>query len=443
MKKITLFFILNCIGVGLLAQQIDFEEYDLPNGLHVILHQDHSTPMVVTSVLYKVSPKDEAENRTGFAHFFEHLLFEETQNIPRGKWSTIVTSRGGQNNAYTSGSYTYYYEALPANELDLALWMESERMLHPIIGEKGVATQNEVVKEEKRLRYDNRPYGRWISGVYENLFSQHPYKHPPIGKMADLDAATLEEFLAFNNRFYVPNNAVLTVAGAIDIKEAKEKIAAYFGPIPKGEDIQRNYPEEPKITTTISAKTYDPNIQLPALFMAYKTPAENTRDNQILEMIATYLSDGKSAKLYKRMVDVEKTALQVSIFNLSDALYSPYIFLCIPLGDTPLAALKNTIDDEIALLQKELIAEKDYQKLLNQFESDFVSTNASISGIANTLAHSYVIHGDTQLINTQIDLYRSITREEIRTVAQKYLNPNQRLELEYLPETQAETPKKS
>lgn len=443
MKRTTFFFLLNFLSIGLLAQQIEFEEYDLANGLHVILHQDQSTPMVVTSVLYKVGPKDEAKNRTGFAHFFEHLLFEETQNIPRGKWSTIVTSRGGQNNAYTSGNYTYYYEALPANELDLALWMESERMLHPIIGEKGVATQNEVVKEEKRLRYDNRPYGKWFISVYENLFTQHPYQHSPIGKMADLDAATLDEFLAFNNQFYVPNNAVLTVAGAFDIDEAKQKIAAYFGPIPKGANIERNYPVEPEIMSTINAKTYDPNIQLPALLLAYKTPGESNRDNQVLEMIASYLSGGKSAKLFKRMVDEEKIALQISTYNFSDALYSPFMFFTIPLGETPLTILQKTIDEEIATLQEELIAEQDYQKLLNQFESQFVSTNASVSGIANSLAHNYVIHGDTNLINTQIDLYRSITREEIRAVAQKYLNPNQRLELEYLPEPQAENPNKS
>ena len=429
--------------LGLTAQQIEFEEYDLANGLHVILHQDQSTPMVVTSVLYKVSPKDEAENRTGFAHFFEHLLFEETQNIPRGKWSTIVTARGGQNNAYTSGNYTYYYEALPANELDLALWMESERMLHPIIGEKGVATQNEVVKEEKRMRYDNRPYGKWVSSVYANLFSQHPYQHTPIGKMADLDAATLDEFLAFNNRFYVPNNAVLTVAGAFDIDEAKQKIADYFGSIPKGENIERNYPVEPEITSTITAKAFDPNIQLPALLLAYKTPGESSRDNKVLEMIASYLSGGKSAKLYKRMVDEEKTALQVYAYNFSDALYSPFMLFAIPLGETPLSTLQKTIDEEITALQNDLIDEKDYEKLLNQFESQFVSTNASVSGIANSLAHNYVMHGDTNLINTQIDLYRSITREEIRAVAEKYLHPNQRLELEYLPEVQAEKPKKS
>ena len=442
MIKKFFFIVLSLLVSELLAQQITFKEYDLANGLHVILHQDKTTPLIVASILYKVGSKDESENRKGFAHFFEHLLFEETKNIPRGKWSNIVTSRGGENNAYTSGNYTYYYEKLPANELDLAFWMESERMLHPIIEEIGVKTQNEVVKEEKRLRYDNQPYGKWFISVYENLFSQHPYQHSPIGKMEDLDAATLEEFLAFNKKFYNPNNAVLTVAGSIDIAETKKKIATYFGSIPKGEPIIRNYPKEPEIRKTINAKVYDANIQLPALIMAYKTPGESSRDSQILEMISSYLSRGKSSKLYKRMVDKEKMALSVGTYNLSDELYSPFIFFSIPMGETTLDELKKTIDEEIKLLQNNLIDENDYQKILNQFESDFIRDNSSLEGIANTLAHNYIIHGDSNLINTQIELFRSITREEIQAVAQKYLNFNQLLELEYLPEVQSENTKK-
>ena len=181
--------------------------------------------------------------------------------------------------------------------------------------------------------------------------------------MEHLDAATLEEFLAFNKKFYNPNNAVLTVAGSIDIEETKKKIAAYFGSIPKGEAIIRNYPKEPEIRKTISAKAYDANIQLPALVMAYKTPGESSRDSQILEMISSYLSRGKSSKLYKRMVDKEKTALSVGTYNLSDELYSPFIFFSIPMGDTPLDHLKKTIDEEIKLLQNNINFEQYFEQL--------------------------------------------------------------------------------
>jgi predicted Zn-dependent peptidase len=182
------------------AQKVEFEEYDLSNGMHVILHQDTSAPVVVTSVMYHVGAKDEQPGRTGMAHFFEHLLFEGTENIAKGEWFKIVSSNGGRNNANTSDDRTYYYEIFPSNKLELGLWMESERLLHPIIKQGGVDTQNEVVKEEKRLRVDNQPYSRFLEYVKLNMFKKHPYKGTTIGKMADLDAATLEEFLAFNKK---------------------------------------------------------------------------------------------------------------------------------------------------------------------------------------------------------------------------------------------------
>ena len=209
------------------SQRVDFEEYDLSNGLHVILHQDKSVPIVTTSVLYHVGSKDEDPERTGFAHFFEHLLFEGTKNIEKGKWFSIVTGSGGSNNAYTTDDFTYYYENFPSNNLELAIWMESERMLHPVIDKVGVDTQNEVVKEEKRMRYDNSPYGKWNEEVKFNLFKVHPYKQTTIGKIEHLDSATLDEFLAFHKKYYVPNNAVLTVAGDIDILQTKKWIKDY------------------------------------------------------------------------------------------------------------------------------------------------------------------------------------------------------------------------
>ena len=176
MRKVLAISFLFLFGITLYAQEIQFEEYDLPNGLHVILHQDNGAPVVTTSVLYHVGGKDEDENRTGFAHFFEHLLFEGTKYIERGEWFRIVSSNGGTNNAYSSDDYTYYYEVFPSNNLELSLWMESERMLHPVINKIGVDTQNEVVKEEKRENYDNRPYGYYQDIVKENLFDKHPYK---------------------------------------------------------------------------------------------------------------------------------------------------------------------------------------------------------------------------------------------------------------------------
>ncbi|NCF31739.1 MAG: insulinase family protein [Bacteroidetes bacterium] len=441
MKKLNLsIFASILIGCqSIYAQKVAFEEYDLDNGLHVILHQDNSVPIVTTAVLYHVGSKDENPERTGFAHFFEHLLFEGTQNIPKGKWFSIVTGNGGSNNAYTTNDFTYYYENFPSNNLKLGLWMESERMLHPIIDQTGVDTQNEVVKEEKRMRYDNSPYGKWNEEVKSYLYKLHPYSRTTIGKMEHLDAATLEEFMAFNKKYYIPNNATLTVAGDIDIPQAKKWIKDYFGPVPRGPEIQRNFPKESPITETIKAETFDPNIQIPAVFLAYRTPGRNSRDARVLDVISTYLSQGKSSKLYKKLVDEQKMSLQVAAFNLNDEDYSTYVILSLPLGETTLETLITEIDEEVLKIQKELISEKDYQKLQNQFESEFVNSNSTIEGIANSLAEYYVFYdGDTNLINKELDIYKSISREEIRKVAQKYLNPNQRLELHYLPEPQKE-----
>ena len=232
------------VATALTAQEVNYKEYDLDNGMHVILHQDETAPVVTTSVMYHVGGKDRTEGRTGFAHFFEHLLFEGTKNIKRGDWFKIVSSNGGKNNANTSQDRTYYYEVFPSNNLELGLWMESERLMHPIIDQVGIDTQNEVVKEEKRLRYDNSPYGQLLFTVAENLFEKHPYKDPNIGYMKDLDAATLEDVVAYNKKYYVPNNAVLVLAGDIDIVKTKKMVKDYFGPIPKGAEVTRNYPKK-------------------------------------------------------------------------------------------------------------------------------------------------------------------------------------------------------
>ena len=420
------------------AQEVKFEEYDLSNGMHVILHQDNSAPVVTTSVMYHVGAKDENPERTGFAHFFEHLLFEGTVNIPKGERFTIVASNGGSNNANTTDDRTYYYEVFPSNNVELGLWMESERLLHPVINQDGVDTQNEVVKEEKRLRVDNRPYGKFLEKIKLNIFKKHPYKGTTIGKMEHLDAATLEEFQAFNKKFYVPNNAVLVVAGDIDVEAVKKMIEAYFGPIPRGKDIVRNFPKEDPITKPIRAKAYDANIQIPAVMAAYRTPSFKERDAYVLSMISTYLSDGKTSKLYKKIVDDKKMGLQVGAIDFSQEDYGTYILYGLPLGEVSLDDLVTEMDEEIVKLQNNLISERDYQKIQNKFENKFVSSNSSIEGIANSLARYYLLYNDVNLINNEIDIYRSITREEIKTVANKYLNPNQRLILEYLPESHLE-----
>ena len=415
------------------AQQIKFEEYDLPNGLHVILHQDNSAPVVTTSVMYHVGAKDEAAGRTGFAHFFEHLLFEGTKNIKRGEWFKIVSANGGSNNANTDPDRTYYYETFPSNNEQLGLWMEAERLRHPVINQIGVDTQREVVKEEKRLRMDNQPYGGLFNAILTTLFKKHPYKGTVIGSMEDLNSAKLEEFNAFFKKYYIPNNATLVVAGDIKPEQTKKWINEYFGSIPKGTPITRNFPKETPITQEFEETIYDANIQIPAYIFAYRTPAGNERDAYILSMLGSYLSKGKSSVLYKKLVDNEKKALAVEAFNLGLVDHSIFAFFAIPMGNTSKDVLKKDIDAEIKKLQTDLISEEDYQKLQNQVENDFVNANSSVEGIANTLADSYLLKGNTNLINEEINIYRSITREDLRNAAKKYLNSNQRAIINYLP----------
>src|SRR4051812_34901795 len=276
----------------LIAQKIDFTEYNLDNGLHVILHQDKSAPVVAVSVMYHVGSKNEDTARTGFAHFFEHLLFEGTENIKRGEFMKLVSDNGGENNANTTQDRTYYFEVFPSNDLKLGLWLESERMMHPVINEIGVRTQNEVVKEEKRLRIDNQPYGNFAYEIFKRLFTNHPYRWQTIGSMANLDSAKLDEFKAFFKKYYVPNNAVLSIAGDIDIDSTKKLVSAYFAPIPKGAPILYNKTEEASITQEIIDSAYDANIQIPAIVAAYRVPGLSTRDAKVMSLVSSILSDG-------------------------------------------------------------------------------------------------------------------------------------------------------
>ena len=396
------------------SQNVKFTEYDLDNGMHVILHQDNTVPIAVTSVMYHVGAKDENPERTGFAHFFEHLLFEGSKNIPRGEMDKIIEKNGGSYNANTNQDRTYYYELLPSNKVDLGLWIESERLLHPVINQIGVDTQNEVVKEEKRLRVDNAPYGQLLEEITKGLFVKHPYRWTTIGSMDHLDAATLDEFLEFKNKFYVPNNAVLVVAGNFDMEDIKKKISDYFGPIPRGNDVPRVNIKEDPLNGELKRKFYDPNIQIPMGLVSFRTPSMKDREAYVLDMISSILSDGKSSRLYKKMVDDKKISLQVQAVNLSLEDYSAYIILSLPVGDNKLTTLYDNIDEEIEKLKKDLITEREYEKLQNIFENNFVNSNSSMAGIANSLARNYMLYGNTNLINTTIDIYKSITRDEIR-----------------------------
>lgn len=433
MKKGFCYFSIMAMAISASAQKVAFTEYNLKNGLHVILHEDKSAPVVAVSVMYHVGSKDEQPNRTGFAHFFEHLLFEGSDNIKRGEFMKIVSSQGGQNNANTTQDRTFYYELFPSNQLATGLWLESERMLHPVINEVGVKTQNEVVKEEKRLRVDNQPYGNFVAEIMKRIFTKHPYNWVPIGSMADLDAATLQEFLAFNKKFYTPSNSVLVIAGDIDIPKTKTMIESYFSEIPSGTPIVKAKFIEDPIKKEIIDTAYDNNIQIPAIMAAYRIPGMTSEESKALEMASSVLSTGNSSRMFKKMVDDKKNSLQVGSFNYALEDYGIYITYALPNNDTPLDTLLKDMDEEVVKLQSQLISEQEFNKLQNRFENDYVDNNNRMLGVAENLADGYTFHKNTNNINTELDNIRKITRQDIQNVVKKYLNKNQRVVLYYLP----------
>ncbi len=485
MKKIVLlgcFSALSLLSFG--QKKIDYISYDLPNGLHVIIHEENATPIIAVSVLYHVGSKNEIAERTGFAHFFEHLLFEGSANIGRGEYSELVEKNGGTLNANTSQDRTYYYEILPSNQLELGLWLESERMLHAKVDIKGIETQRSVVKEEKRQRVDNQPYGSFFTEMFKRVFTTHPYNWAPIGSMEHLDAAQEEDYVNFYKNYYVPSNATLSIAGDLDVAQTKIWIDKYFASIPKGQainlyrdfinqndaDFEKRYgiskskfdsknfmtstsPEAKKLITSYLAQPivinrtskdktiltgvtkeviYD-NIQLPAIFMGYKFPEQTNPDSYALEMMNEVLSGGSSSRINKIIVEKKEMAQFAFSFNygLEDAGIG--IFAAIANKDIKLDDIQTEFDEQIRLIQTELISEEEFQKVRNKFENDIITGNSTIEGIVENLADNFVYFGDANRINSLLDNYLKVSREDIQRVALKYLTQDARVILHYLP----------
>jgi len=485
MKKIISIASMFCFVLVLNAQEkIQYIEYDLPNGIHVILHQDSATPIVAVSVLYHVGSKNENENRTGFAHFFEHLLFEGSENIERGEYDELVESNGGTLNANTSQDRTFYFEILPSNQLELGLWLESERMLHAKVNNKGIETQRSVVKEEKRQRVDNQPYASFITEMFLRSFPNHPYNWVPIGSMEHLDAAQEEDYVNFYKTFYVPSNATLSIAGDLDIEQTKKWIDKYFASMPKGQAInlyrdylaydnttfqtkygveknvfdedlffestdkkaiakinefsniptlvKRTQKDSEPIDGIIKDVVYD-NIQLPALFMGYKFPEQTNADSYALEMMNQVLSGGTSSRINKAVVEKKQMATFAFSFNYALEDSGLGIFAAIASKDVELDDIQGEFDMQIDKIKNELISDEEFQKIRTSIETNIVGMNSTVAGIAENLANNHVYFGSAEMTNTFLNKYLSVTKEDIQRVAQKYLTQDRRVILHYLP----------
>jgi len=420
-------------NLAMAQNRIEFKEFELDNGLTVLMHRDNTTPIVAVSVMYHVGSKNENPERTGFAHFFEHLLFEGTENIGRGEYMKKIESIGGTLNAYTSNDITYYHEVVPANYLETALYMESERMLHAKIDTIGVETQRSVVKEEMRQRIDNQPYGTILQETFKRTHLIHPYQWPVIGSLDHLNAATLDEFMQFYNTYYVPNNAVLSIAGDIDYDQTEEWVRAYFSEIPVGTGtINRPTITEPRRTKETRDIVYD-NIQLPAVIQAYNLPPKKHKDSDALSMLSTYLTGGKSSLLTKEVVDKQQKAVGVAAFPLD--LEDGGVFLLYGIANMGVSAdsLEYAIDQQLNKVITNGISEDDFQKLQAQIENAVVNRHASVAGIAESLAEAKTFFGDADEVNREMDKYNAVSRADIQRVAKEYLGKNGRVVLYYLP----------
>lgn len=398
----------------------------------MILHEDHKASVVCLNIAYHVGSKNENESRKGFAHLFEHLLFDGSKNVPRGDFDKFITEAGGQDNAYTTEDKTNYYEVLPSHQLELGLWLESDRMMEFGISEISLVTQKNVVKEEKRERYDNAPYGSLSERMSAMAYKRFPYSWTVIGDMETIDAATLTDVEDFFNTFYVPNNAVLVLTGNFESEEATALIKRYFEEIPRGAEIKRPIFNEDEQQEERREEVTDEEVPMPAVFYGYRIPPDGTRDFMSLDLLTDVLSSGQSSRLYRKLVYEMQIGSEVSAFvdgrEMPGLLYL-YAFAS-EAEITPErleAALQEVIDDVV----QNGITQEELEKALNKTEARLIASRVTVQGKADQLAHSYLFFGDTSRANSMLTEYRSITREDVRKAAEIYLQPSKRSTVVY------------
>lgn len=416
------------------AQEIDFKLITLKNGLRVVLHQDKSTPIVCVDVAYHVGSKNEVPGRTGFAHLFEHLMFDGSTNVPRGAFSQSVSRAGGMDNAFTDFDWTDYYEILPSNQLELALWLESDRMMQFGIKEISLQTQREVVKEERRFRYDNVPYGTADEKMVEALFKVGPYNHSVIGHMDDITAATLDDVRKFYEDFYGPNNAVLVLAGDIDFDRAEALARKYFEPIaPLKKPIVRDFKAEPEQTAQIREVVKD-HIDLPAVYIGFRIPPDGTREAAAMDLLSAVMTNGQSSRLYQSLVYQKKMAQSVDSESRTLEKDGYFVFEGVVTPGTKLEALEAELWKAIDQVVKEPISDKELEKVKNHILADKCANLQTVHGKAVSLGYSAAVLGDPSLVNQELPKYESITKEEIQKAAAAYCKKERSAVIYYVPE---------
>jgi zinc protease len=415
--------------------KLEVQSHTLANGLRMLMYEDHSVPVATVEVWYHVGSKDERKGRSGFAHLFEHIMFKGSANIGPEEHKNYISSIGGRYNATTDFDRTLYYQSFPSNYLERVLWMEADRMRSLDISDENFKSERDVVKEERRLRIDNPPFGRLFEVVLENTYNTHPYRILPIGSMADLDAATLEDVRAFHSTYYVPDNATLVVAGDFDPGQVTQWAEKYFGSIPKGsKPVPRDIPKEPAQTAERRATDYHSNTPLPAVVLTYHVPEAGAPDLYALEVASNILSAGESSRLYRRMIYEKQMA--VAAGGQTVLLEDPgvfFFFTILQAGQKPEDGEKELLA-EVARLQSEPVSGDELAKSKNQLISGLVFGRQTVQDKADAIGNAAVILGDLALVNRELAEYQKVTADDVQRVANTYFKPENRTVVYMLPE---------
>lgn len=437
MKKfLLLFLVLASIAAAQdLRINVPYTRFTLPNGLDVILHVDRSIPRVAVNTWYHVGSGNEKPGRTGFAHLFEHLMFMGSKDVPTGKFDEWLEAAGADNNGSTTPDRTNYYEDLPSNALELALFLDSDRMgyLVDAMSPQAVDAQRDVVKNERRQSYENRPYGMSSIVIEENLYPpSHPYHWPTIGSMADLSAASYEDVVQFFRTYYAPNNASLSIAGDIDIEKTKQLVEKWFDEVPRGKPVPL-IDSPPAYLSEEKRVAFEDRVQLPRLYMAWLSPAQFTPGDAELDILAYVLAGGKNSRLYKRLVYDLQIAQDVTAFQASQKQISSFEIIATARAGHTLTEIEKIIQEEIDKIKKENPSRREVERAVNQYEASFVNRLERVDGMADQLNGYLTATGDPDYFNEDLARYRAADPDDVSSFARTILRDDGRVVLSVVP----------
>ena len=419
-------------GTTVRPAKFDYTMTTLANGLQVVMLEDKSTPVVHVAVWYHVGSKNEKPGRTGFAHLFEHLMFKGSKNVRPDQHPSWITSIGGESNAETDEDSTIYWQTVPAQYLPLTLWLEADRMASLEVSEEKFRTELEVVKEERRMRFENQPFGRLPEIIYDKAFTTHPYKHQTIGSIADLESSSIQDVRAFHSTYYVPNNATVVIVGDFETKQAQGLVERYLGRVPRGKPVPRDIPQEPKHTAEARVSVSE-SWPLPAVVVSYHITRDGHPDAYPLHILAKILSDGNSSRIYNSLVYQKQIAL--AAFGEAKLIEDPNLFYAVAIVQPPNSpeAVLKVLQSELDRVKTEGVTADELNRAKRQFARDYILGRETVRQKALHLGHAIVIHDDIKTADGEFELFQNVTLADVQRVAQTYFTPESRMLLTILP----------